>query len=509
MPLIRRLLGERRDLFASRSLIPPPWVDAPQIAGLSVSDDMALRASAVWACTSLISDAIATLPVDAFRRNNDARMPIEPAPRLLTDPHAEQDRPDWISRIALSLLLWGNAYGLVLEEDRGGFPTQILPVHPRQVDVQRNRQTGEIEYRLGTNFGEPKLAWPAGDIWHVRDITLPGEVVGISRLELARQPIGLALAAERFGAQFFGEGAVPSGLIKVPHRLTQEQADRVKLEWERAHNNRRSPAVLAGGIEFEPIQISNESSQFMETRAFQVAEICRIFRVPTHLVGDASQTTVWGTGVEQLGLAFVTYTLQPWLVRLETALSKLLPRPQFVKFNVAGLLRGDVESRFRAYAIGRQQGWLSVNEVRALEDLPPLERESVGDVFIQQANAFHVSGDRPQRPVEGPETPAEPMQVPAMPPAPGSVSEPATTAVRYEAGDWETAALLAELRHADERARAEGAHAEELAVIQAELRKRDEEIIRLRTGRRVIVRRNDEGLIEGYEECPDGPDGSG
>jgi HK97 family phage portal protein len=241
-----------------------------------------------------------------------------------------------------------------------------MPLHPDHVRVERDAN-GQKRYRLPS--GEPI---PRADILHVRLFPQAGLDVSPSPIQVARETIGLGLAAQAFGARWFGEGAAPSSMLTTDQPLSDTQVKQLKSEWIATHGGRRQPAILAGGLKWEPITITPEESQFLETRKFQRAEIASLFRVPPHMIGDLDRTTSWGTGIEQQSIGFVVHTLRPYLERIEGALTRLLPGQQFVKFNVDGLLRGDTPARYTAYQQALDGGWMNPDEVRALEDRPPI-----------------------------------------------------------------------------------------------------------------------------------------
>lgn len=349
-----------------------------------------MRTSAVFACVDLIGSAIATLPVGAFhheeRRGRRVGIPDDP-PALLREPYPEIDLVDWVTQLAVSLLLRGNAYGYITTVSDDAWPVTILPLHPDTVQPRQIPGRRAMEYHVRGLPGTER-PWPHGRIWHIRGLTLPGEPLGVSPIECARQAIGLALAAEEFGAEFFGDRAYPGGVLEVPDDFNDTPADRARAqrilrEFERTHSRARRVALLTNGAKWNQVSISPNEAQFLETRRYQLGDIARIFRVPPHMIGDVEKSTSWGTGIEQQGIGFVTYTLRPWIVRLEQALTRLLPGDQFAKCNVSGLLRGDLKSRYEAYAIGRAWGWLTVNDILDLEDEMPV---GDGDARLQPLN---------------------------------------------------------------------------------------------------------------------------
>jgi HK97 family phage portal protein len=335
----------------------------PTHAGVPVTTDQALRLSAVWACVRLLADAVSTLPLDVYRRGE--RDPLPELPPLLRTPAAGMSLNEWLYAVMVSLLLRGNAYGIVT--DRSGstlLPAQVDLAHPDRLGVTVNAD-GTIAYRLNGKELDP------ADVWHVRAYTFPGTVLGLSPVEYARQTIGLGLAAEKFGAQWFGDGSIPSGVIYADRDPKEEGAKKLKAEWVAARRNNREPAVLAGA-RFEPISVKPEESQFLGTLDANVNSIARIFGVPPEMIAGTTAGPLAYTSPEMRSLDLLTYTVRGWLVRLENAITALLPSTQFARFNAAGMVRVDLKSRYEAHEIALRAGFLTINEVRALEDRGPL-----------------------------------------------------------------------------------------------------------------------------------------
>ena len=375
-----------RSLFESRSIsfqdvwgAGGPWVSGgPTHAGVPVGQDQALRLVAVNACVSLISESGAGLPLGAFSHDAEVRRPVVNQPGWLDTPNDEDTRFEFIDAVFTSLLMDGNAY-LEVQVDGMGEPQVVAALDPRSVVPFRGPdrvKVFEVTLESGTRVVAP--AWTrrsTGGVLHIKGHRQPGALKGASPIERARQAIGLGLVTEEFGARFFGQGSHAGGVIEVDGPLNQDVVDRLKAGWEQHHSGpgkAHRPGVLTDGAKWKQMTIDPEHAQFLETRKFQVSEIARLFRVPPHMIGDVEKSTSWGTGIEQQGIGFVTYTLRSHLERVEQRLSQLLPPGEFVKFNVNGLLRGDAKTRFEAYAVGRQWGWLSVDDIRRMEDQPPL-----------------------------------------------------------------------------------------------------------------------------------------
>jgi HK97 family phage portal protein len=350
----RSALTTLEDLLSDRR---PTW------AGEGVDQDSALRHAAVWACVKLLADTVATLPVAVYRQGEPD--PIA-TPLIIEEPGARQPLHEFLYAVMVSLLTRGNAYGLIVaRQGTTMLPTQIEVLFPDFVSINVNERS-EVVYRFGGREID------AADIWHVRCFTEPGVVLGLSPVEYARQSIGLGLAVEKFGAQFFGDGATPSGVLATNDNLSLDQAKELLEVWKGTHGKRRTPAVIAGGLKWEGLTIAPEESQFIETVKLNVAQICRVFGVPPEMIGAESGQSLTYANIESRALHFLKFSLNPWLVRLEAALGRLLPRNQYVKFNTGGLLKADTKTRYEAHAIALKAGFLTVNEVRELEDRPPL-----------------------------------------------------------------------------------------------------------------------------------------
>lgn len=344
------------------------WNGAPSP---TVTTDQAMRLSAVFACLRLLSEAIASLPLDTFRRSNGIRKPYRPRPDYLSFQPPLGSRIDYLSQVMLSLLTAGNAYVLT-PRDNLGVPTDLVVLDPTFVQVQRSH--GKLTYRCQNVDLDPHL-----DVMHIKGMCMPGAIVGLSPIAYARETIGLGLAAQRFGSSFFDNGALPGGLIEAPGEFSQPAAERFSAAWNARHQgvgNANKVGVLTGGAKFSKISVNPNDAQFLETRAFQVPDIARIFGVPPHLIADASNSTSWGTGLAEQNLAFGQFSLRPWIDRIEEQHGRLLTThglPEvFIKLNMDALLRASLKDRYDAAAVGIENHFLTINEQRALEDLPPV-----------------------------------------------------------------------------------------------------------------------------------------
>jgi HK97 family phage portal protein len=335
---------------------------AETYAAMPVNPTTALQHSAVWACVNLIAGSISTLPLYAYRRGE--RDPLPDLPPLLRQPSATMNLPDWLYAALQSLLLRGNCYGQVVDRAGAGLlPAQVELLAPDRVQVTAN---DAVVYRLDGQEVDP------ASIWHVKAYTSAGSVVGLSPIAHARQAIGLGLGAEKFGAQFFGESAIPHGVLSTDQRINTEHADQLKERWKASHGGRRDIAVLGDGARFQPISVNPEESQFLESTRANVATVARYFGVQPELIGGESGGSLTYANVEQRALDFLQFGLAPWLVRLETAISALLSSTTTVKFNAGALVRTDLLTRYQAHESAIRSGWKLRSEVRELEDLPPV-----------------------------------------------------------------------------------------------------------------------------------------
>jgi HK97 family phage portal protein len=380
----------------------------PVHAGVLVSQETALRLTTVYRCIRLISESIASMPVDVFRKQGEARIPVDRPPSWLEIPNPESTPFELYERITESLAMDGNAFVVVTARDFQGFPAEIWTLNPRQIVVKW--QNGRTIYEWSgtdpitrlTRFGPRN---PMGDVLHIK-LASAGGHRGLSPLELAKQSIGLGLVTEKFGSKFFGRGQTMSGVIELPPaeaNRSREHIDLMRETWEEAHagsDRAHRPGILTGGAQWKQLTIPPEQAQFIETRKFQVEEICRIFGVPPHMVGHTEKSTSWGTGIEQQSLGFVRFVLMPWLVRIEQAMSQLIPRGQYFKFNQRSLLRADMKGEAEALVKLVTNRLMTPDEARSHMELPP---SPGGDKFLMPLNLQTLTpgGDIV------PETPAE------------------------------------------------------------------------------------------------------
>lgn len=341
-------------------------------AGTIVTQDTALKMSAVYASVRLIADTISTLPLDQYIRRDGQRLPYRPREEWVTRPSAQMPRSTFWQQVIVSLLLDGNAFIRLLRNPDGSiFDMEVL--NPHKVRPVR-REDGRVEYR--TEYGQRVLG--PDEVLHLTELLMPGELRGVSRIEEAKEALGLGIALETYAAKFFGSGAYAGGIIEWPGELTKDQAQELVDSWEAGHKGLRRahrPAVLYGGAKFTPATVDPSQSQLLEERRFQIEEAARLFRVPAFMLGVTTPGSVSYASVEQQMLFFAQHTIQPYVQKLEDAFSNLLMnQDSFIKFNLNSLVRADFATRTAGYSSALAAGWMSVNDVRSFEDLRAVEQ---------------------------------------------------------------------------------------------------------------------------------------
>ena len=366
-------------------------------SGKPVTERTAMQMTAVYSCVRILAEAVAGLPIHLYRYTDDGgkeKALDHPLYWLLHDePNPEMSSFVFRETLMTHLLLWGNAYAQVIRNGKGEV-VGLYPLMPNKMSVDRD-ENGQLYYtyqrskeEAPTMNGSSVLLKPS-DVLHIPGLGFDG-LVGYSPIAMAKNSIGMAIACEEYGAKFFANGATPGGILEHPGTVKDPQ--RVRDSWNSAFGgsaNANKVAVLEEGMKYTPISISPEQAQFLETRKFQINEIARIFRVPPHMVGDLEKSSF--SNIEQQSLEFVKYTLDPWVVRWEQSIQRALltqdeKQKYFVKFNLEGLLRGDYQSRMNGYAIGRQNGWMSANDIRELENLDRIPAEEGGDLYLINGN---------------------------------------------------------------------------------------------------------------------------
>jgi HK97 family phage portal protein len=334
----------------------------------SVTTDSAMRLSAVWACVRLLAGLGSTLPLDQQRRRDGLTVDV-PRSVLFDQPQAGTTLSTWLYQVWSSMLTAGNAYGLVTAIGANGWPTTVELLDPSVVQWRADEQRGWVV----TVDRQEVQRWPEGPLWHVPIFTMPGAPFGLSPIQNAKQTIAGGLSAERFGTDFFTGGGTPNAILYSDSELTQEQAQGIKSAFVSSTAGNREPAVMGAGLRYERISVAPDEAQFLDQQRFTVEQIARIYGVFPEMIGGAtSGSSVTYANREQRAADFLTFGLMPYLIALEDGLSGLVPGPNRVKFNVDGVLRSDLKTRYEAHAIGIDSGFLTIDEVRQLEDRPPL-----------------------------------------------------------------------------------------------------------------------------------------
>ena len=365
-------------------------------SGKQVTERSAMQMTAVYACVRILAEAIAGLPVHLYRytENGGKEKAIDhPLYTILHDePNPEMSSFVFRETLMTHLLLWGNAYAQIIRNGKGEV-VALYPLMPNKMTVDRDEH-GQLYYSYQRSNDEAipesgKVILKPSDVLHIPGLGFDG-LVGYSPIAMAKNAIGMAIACEEYGAKFYANGASPGGVLEHPGTIKDPQ--KVREAWQSqfgGSQNSGKVAVLEEGMKYTPISISPNEAQFLETRKFQINEIARIFRVPPHMVGDLEKSSF--SNIEQMSLEFVKYTLDPWVIRWEQALTRTLLSPDekatyFIKYNVEGLLRGDYQSRMNGYATARQNGWMSANDIRELENLDRIPAEEGGDLYLINGN---------------------------------------------------------------------------------------------------------------------------
>ena len=363
-------------------------------SGNPVNERTAMQTTAVYACVRILAEAVASLPLHVYEYQDDGGKKLvhdHPLYYLLHDePNPEMTSFVFRETLMSHLLIWGNAYAQIIR-DGAGRVLGLYPLLPDKMEVQRDDK-GNIYYVYSRNsdenptfkeYGNIKLK--AEDVLHIPGLGFDG-LIGYSPIAMAKNAVGMTLACEEYGASFFANGANPGGVLEHPGVL--KDPSKVRESWNsvyRGVSNAHKIAVLEEGMKYQQIGIPPEEAQFLETRKFQINEIARLYRIPPHMVGDLDKSSF--SNIEQQSLEFVKYTLDPWVIRWEQSLQRSLLLPgekgkYFIKLNVDGLLRGDYQSRMNGYAVGRQNGWFSANDIREMENMNPIPDEEGGNQYL-------------------------------------------------------------------------------------------------------------------------------
>ncbi len=358
-------------------------------SGKTVNERTAMQTTAVYACVRILAETVASLPLNVYRStDNGKEKAIDHQLYYLLHDEPNPEMTSFVFRETLMshLLLWGNAYAQIIRDGRGKV-LALYPLLPDRMTVDRTTD-GQLYYEYRKDSGYVILR--PEDVLHIPGLGFDG-LVGYSPIAMAKNAIGMAIATEEYGGKFFANGASPGGVLEHPG-VVKDPA-RIRESWNAVYQgsgNAHRIAVLEEGMKFQSIGIPPEQAQFLETRKFQTEEICRIFRVPPHLVANLDKATF--SNIEHQSISFVVHTIRPWLVRLEQGMNKALLSPSekgryFVGFVVDGLLRGDYASRMQGYAIGIQNGFLSPNDVRTLENMNTIEH---GDIYAMNGNMLKL-----------------------------------------------------------------------------------------------------------------------
>ena len=367
----------------------PTFYFGTSASGKAVNPRNAVQVSTVYACVRVIAETVASLPFGVYeeQENGNRKATDHPLYRLLHDePNPEMTSFVMRETMLTHLLLWGNSYSQIIRSGRNKI-IGLYPLLPDKMEVDRDKN-GVLTYTYTTTEGATVALSPQ-DVLHIPGLGFDG-IMGYSPIALEKNAIGLGIAAEEYGSRFFQNGARPIGILT--HLNTVKDPKRLRESWNAAYggsSNGSKVAILEESMTFTPISLPNNEAQFLETRKFQINEIARIFRVPPHMVGDLEKSSF--SNIEQMSLEFVMYTLNPWIVRWEQALHQalLLPFEKGIysfRFNVDGLLRGDYQSRMNGYAVARQNGWMSANDIRELENMNPIPDEEGGGLYLINGN---------------------------------------------------------------------------------------------------------------------------
>lgn len=361
-------------------------LDVMNQSGTIVNNESVFKVNAIFSAVSLISDTISTLPVDSYIRRDGARFAFRPRPAWVQQPDVDTTKEAFYGSLIVSMLLDGNGFVRVFR-DRQGRVINMTVLNPTKVQIQKNKVGGTVYIYEGESKPLTK-----DEMIHIPDVVRPGETRGISRVTALKDNFGLAIALESYAARFFGQGASTNGIIEFPGNLTPEQAKNLVDGFDARHKGFRKAhktGVLSGGAKFVQTSVENDKAQFIDSRRMAVEDVARAFNIPPHLLGLPGTNTY--SSVEQNNIAFVTHTLRPIVQKLESAFTPLMANEPggstaFIKFTLDGLLRGDANSRFTAYSTGLQAGYLTINDIRRLEDLPPVDGGEIIRVPLANVN---------------------------------------------------------------------------------------------------------------------------
>lgn len=366
-------------------------------SGVAVTDDSAMRIAAFYACIKVIAETLACLPKHIYKnlpaggREKALNHPLYDV--LHSEPNKYQNSYEFFEMMTGFACLRGNSFAEIFPGPRG-IIDQLVPLHPDAVKVVRT----ENDYHYSVlRYNGKREEISRDTVWHFRGLTFDG-IEGLSLLKYAAEVLGLAYAAQEWGARLFANQAKPGGVLEHPLTLSEPAADRLKKSWQEnyAGKNLHKVAILEEGMKWHQIGMNPEECQFLESRKFSRSEIASLFRIPPHMIGDLERATF--SNIEQQAIEFVMFCILPWALRYEQSIDKelIIARPAYYsKFNAAGLLRGDMLSRYAAYAVGRQWGWLCVDDIRELEDMNPLP-DNKGKIYLQPLNMVEPGTQPPE-----------------------------------------------------------------------------------------------------------------
>lgn len=377
---------------------PSQWVidflgAAKSVTGIDVHETVAMQANAVYACVLVLAETMGTIPLVLYHRSPDGgkqRAPEHPLYRLLHDtPNPEMTSVDFRQSMMGHRLLWGNAYAEI-ERDVSGRPIALWPLRPDRMAIWRSLDTKQLEYWYSLYTGGVAVLQPE-QVLHLKNLSIDG-IRGMSPIAWQREAVAGELALEQFANSFFGNDATPGGFLSHPGTLSDKARENIKKGYEAAHKGltmAHRMAVFEEGITWQKVGVAPEDAQFLASRQFSLTTIARMYRVPMHLLSELGRVT--HANIEHMGIDFVTHTIRPHCVNWEQAIAHKLIMPAeaasyFAEFNIEGLLRGDLASRYQSYAIGRQWGWLSPNEIRNKENMNPIPDEDGGNDYLVPLN---------------------------------------------------------------------------------------------------------------------------
>lgn len=386
MSFLRKLKNQTSVVERYTTLSPGPFYSAGNGVSINVGRDRAMQIATVWACVKVRAEEIGGLPIDVVERQGKFRIQ-KTLPTWLEKPNPETTRFELFERTSASIDTDGNAFWYV-ERDRLGRIAEVWVLPPTAVEVFRDPPPTKDDPPGPKQFKIDGKTYTSDNIVHIPGFSLPGRLRGMSPLDQHRHSLGLAAAAEEYGEAFFANGAVMSGVIVMERDPGDASVRRMQNSFAEDHaglSNAHKPGVLFGGAKFEQLTIPNDTAQFLETRKYQREDICGIMRVPPHKVQILDRATF--SNIEHQGIDWVTSGLMPTTARIEAAVvaAGLLERGDHMKFKFQGQLRGDTVSRYAAYAIGRQWGWLSADDIRELEDEDPLP-DGQGESYLVPLN---------------------------------------------------------------------------------------------------------------------------